>query len=589
MRKRKIQALILGTLLCTGVACNQGVEAGNYTQTPIPATVDNTSEDSWIVPNKYIVDFEDDTDRSEIKRDMGSLTYTDGPNWDEMKMEIVTTTHKSDLERLYGDEDVEGIEPLVIMRTSGIFASSPNDPLYEKQWHMKNVGAETAWGYSSGRGVTVAVIDTGVACDNYSHFHKVSDLEGTNCVAGYNFVDNNDHPNDDHGHGTHVAGTIAQTIHNGIGGVGLAFGVNIMPVKVLSAHGGGTSAGVAAGIKWAADNGAEVINMSLGSPVASGVISRAVKYAHNNGVVVVAAAGNDGGPVGYPGACDGVIGVSATDSSDNIARFSSRGKQIDLGAPGVDVTQNTICDEGRNNCEDFPAWSGTSMASPHVAGAAALLVGQGINDPDTVEQILKETSLEKGSPNEYGAGILRADDAVASVHWKQAGLRGLLLFFLSFLTFKMASSKGNTYSSRSPSYWLAGITVGVGALFFAPLFFSRHTFLVDLFSHPMSEWSLLYDVGIHKYLPLANVGVPLIAAAAFLKAHAGAGKWLAGLFVGTSAYLCSVVFLGQLVTPFGWALTTAWCLGNAAVCLYIGSLLLVKPNPAASNTSTASV
>src|SRR5262249_34896260 len=158
-------------------------------------------------------------------------------------------------------------------------------------------------------GVVVAVIDTGV-----SH---VEDLAQTEFVPGWNFVINDDNSDDDHGHGTHVAGTIAQSTHNGIGVAGGAFPPPTMPVKALSAPCSGTVAGIADAVRFAADHGAKVINMSLGGAMNSQVLARAVKYAHDHGVTVVCAAGNDGrGRVSFPAANPGAIAVAATQQDE---------------------------------------------------------------------------------------------------------------------------------------------------------------------------------------------------------------------------------------------------------------------------------
>jgi serine protease len=269
---------------------------------------------------------------------------------------------------LAADPRIEAAEPLMQFAASFV----PNDPKYTEQWHMTRVGAERAWEYSCGRGVTVAVIDTGVACYDKGPFMKGSDLAGTRCVSGHNFVSKNTDAYDDHGHGTHVAGTIAQTTNNGLGVAGLAYCANLMPIKVLSGRGSGTNTDVAEGIRFAADHGAQIMNLSLGSAFPSKVIENAVNYALKRGVMVVAAAGNSGRSVGYPAAYKGVIAVSATDKNDNVAWFSSRGPQVVIGAPGVGITQQTVCDGGKNKCEVFGVFNGTSMASPHVAGAAAM-------------------------------------------------------------------------------------------------------------------------------------------------------------------------------------------------------------------------
>ncbi len=148
-------------------------------------------------------------------------------------------------------------------------AYAPNDPLWAKQWSFRMVNAAKAWSVAQGTGVVVAVIDTGVAFENHKGFKKVEDLGGTDFVAGYDFVRDTDHPNDDHGHGTHVAGTIAQTTNNGLGVAGIAPRAKIMPLKVLSRRGSGTAADIADAIRFAADEGAHVINMSLGGGMRS--------------------------------------------------------------------------------------------------------------------------------------------------------------------------------------------------------------------------------------------------------------------------------------------------------------------------------
>ncbi len=298
----------------------------------------------------------------------------------------------------------------------------PNDPKYRYQWHLDQINMPEAWMLTRGQGVTVAVIDTGVT--------KVEDLAGTEFVPGWNFVDDNPDAQDDHGHGTHVAGTIAQTTDNGVGVAGVAGHARIMPIKVLSGSGSGSVAGIAEGIRWAADHGAQVINMSLGGPFNSPVLANAVRYAHDHGVVVVCAAGNDGrGRVSYPAANRGAIAVAATQFDETTTFYSNWGKEIFIAAPGgntrIDqngdgvpdgVLQNTVV-PGDISRQDYLGFMGTSMASPHIAGVAALVVSQGVRDPDAVAKILKQTARRpvhfRGSVDtRYGAGIV---DALAAV------------------------------------------------------------------------------------------------------------------------------------------------------------------------------
>jgi serine protease len=312
-------------------------------------------------------------------------------------------------------------------------ASFPNDACFKYQWHMRQIGMPEAWKRGNGKGVVVAVIDTGVT--------QVGDLADTKFVDGYNFLNNSTDARDDHGHGTHVAGTIAESTNNRLGVAGVAYGASIMPLKVLSARGSGSVAGIAQAIRWAADHGASVINMSLGGPMSMGSMANAVKYAHDKGVVVVAAAGNDGrGKVGYPAAYPGVIAVASTQFDESTTFYSNWGKEIDIAAPGgntrVDqngdgkpdgVLQHTIV-PGDIGKTDYLWFMGTSMASPHVAGVAALVVGSGVRKPEAVEKILLGTArAPKGHDarngrvdDHYGAGIVDAGAALK----KAADARG---------------------------------------------------------------------------------------------------------------------------------------------------------------------
>jgi serine protease len=301
--------------------------------------------------------------------------------------------------------DVESIGPNYIYKALG----APNDPEYSKQWHLHSINVEQAWESNKGAGITVAVIDTGVT--------KTPDMNKTAFVAGYDFVNNRAEADDDNGHGTHVAGSVAQSTNNGIGVAGVAYEAKIMPLKVLSAEGGGTTTDIAEAIRFAADNGAGVINMSLGGGGESAVMKEAIDYAHSKGVVIVAAAGNENtGSASYPARYNHVIGVAAYDAQGQKAEFSNFGAGVDIAAPGGGngsrIWQETIDPDGGS--PQILGLQGTSMASPHVAGVAAMIQSAGVQDPDEVQQILLQSVRSVGEDplNHYGAGQLDAAEAV---------------------------------------------------------------------------------------------------------------------------------------------------------------------------------
>lgn len=543
-----------------------------------PATLE---EDAYDIPGAIVVDARDDLDASAIADLAGDFGLTFRPTALESVTRIqIAAVPPGDvrgaLARLARDPRVEYAEPLA--RVRAFFVA--NDPLLKDQWHLERIGAQRAWDFATGRGATVAVVDTGIACEDHGPYTKGTDLASTRCVPGWNFVKSNEHANDDHGHGTHVAGTIAQSTNNALGAAGVAFHASLMPVKVLNESGWGTTADVADGIRWAADHGAHVINLSLGGPRNARVLQDAIDHALARGVVVVAAAGNTGGRVQYPGASDGVIGVSATGPDDKIAKFSSRGEGVDVAAPGVNVIQQTVCNRGRDKCERYPGFSGTSMAAPHVAGTAALVVGLGVTDPQAVEEALRAGARVVDSGDDakklYGAGILQAADTVRHVTLRHAAAR---LFALALVTIFVArAARKRNANATSPlrlDYVLAALAAGPGLFFFAPWLLPRVHVAVDLLARPLADLDLYLGASLHRWLPLANVLVPFALTSVLFGAKR-LRPFVAGIAAGTAAYLIATAALGEVAGPFGRVALVAWCALNALGCVWIARTNLAE-------------
>jgi len=269
----------------------------------------------------------------------------------------------------------------------------PNDTYYKNQWALPKISAPDAWDKTTGTNtVIVAVIDTGV---DYTHPDLKINVDST---TGYDFAKNSPDPMDDNGHGTHVAGIIGAAGNNSIGITGVCWSVKIMPLKVFNASGNSDTIWISSAIIYAANKGARVINMSLGDisypPESNQTESDACKYAYDKGVILVAASGNgydtNGDseidtpgmePVTYPAAYEYVIAVGATDKDDKRASYSNYGPELDLVAPGGDgaSSENWILSTigtGTVSSQTYAYMMGTSMASPHVAGAVALLLSK---------------------------------------------------------------------------------------------------------------------------------------------------------------------------------------------------------------------
>lgn len=295
--------------------------------------------------------------------------------------------------------------------TLHVSAARPNDPLFNRQWPLRTMDAVRGWEIEDGRktSVIVAVIDSGI---DPSH----PDLQNR-MTTGFDFVNLDGDPVDDHGHGTHVAGIIAAAPNNRRGIAGISWGASLMPLKACDFTGACGSFEVAAAIAHAAGSGAKVVNISLGADLGGcpSELQLAGALANASGVVLVASAGNSaqqGNPRMYPAGCDGYVGVGATTPQDTWAPFSEHNDDVDVSAPGVGI-YSTI-PPGLGGMEDYPTTpgygpaSGTSMAAPHVAGLAALLFAQHPEwAPADVERRLEESAVDLGKPGRdeyFGAG-----------------------------------------------------------------------------------------------------------------------------------------------------------------------------------------
>jgi len=274
-----------------------------------------------------------------------------------------------------------------------------------------------------------------VAYENHGPYCQAPDLAGTTFVPGYDFVNNDAHPNDDFwpwGHGTHVAGTIAQTTNNNDGFAGVVFDCSIMPVKIADAAGSYTDDDFYNGTLYAVDHGADIVSCSLGGTPSSD-IEAAVEYAYTNGVTVIAAAGNEyetGNPPQYPAAYDNyVIAVGATRYDETRAPYSNTGSYLDLVAPGGDLNLDQNGDGYEDGvlqqtylgsfCDFSSVYAeGTSMAAPHVSGVAALLIANGVTDPNSIKAWLESTADDLGASgwdNDYGWGLVNAAAALHNI------------------------------------------------------------------------------------------------------------------------------------------------------------------------------
>ena len=316
-------------------------------------------------PNSLLVTFESDVPASQAAQIVERAGADAEPisGTDTVEVTAPAPALADVAAELTAEPEVEVVEPNRVRSASRL----PNDTGYpSQQAYLSRIGAPTAWDVAdTGATTVVAVLDTGVDRDH-------PDL-APNLIAGRDIVNGDTDPSDDdaQGHGTAVAGVVGAATGNGGGVAGVAWNAKVMPVKVLGADGTGVDADIANGITWATDNGADIINLSLGGPGSSTALEQAVGHALDHDVVVVAAAGNgSSGVANYPAAIPGVLAVTATDAQGQFAWFSDHGPWITLAAPGIDILTTTLAS---GPALTTGTRTGTSFSSPIVAGVAALL------------------------------------------------------------------------------------------------------------------------------------------------------------------------------------------------------------------------
>lgn len=376
------------------------VEALNHS--PHIMTIHHNSQDkSHAVKREVTVKFKDHPSEAELAQICDDIRGKVKRNWDPYHIFKSSTKTTEELIDYFKNMDtVEFVEPNYLLLPNRM----PNDPLYTRyQWNLPLIHADEAWEVTPGKeDIVIAVVDTGVDL-----LHQ--DFQGK-LVDGYNVVADNDNPQDDNGHGTHVAGIISAKTNNTLGIAGVAWFNKIMPIKAMGGDGTGSSFDIAKGIRWAADHGARVINMSVGNYNHSAILHEAVQYAYNKGIVLVAASGNDNtDQSSYPAVYPEVISVAAVDDRSERANFSNYGNYIEVAAPGVDIPSTFLDNE-------YAALSGTSMACPHVAGLAGLILSAnpelGVED---VRDIIQKSSMDLGPTGwdtQYGHGLINVAQAL---------------------------------------------------------------------------------------------------------------------------------------------------------------------------------
>lgn len=333
-------------------------------------------------PREYIVHWP--TGSAAALADMDGVTVVEGPGAGELAKLgafVVRVDGGASLDAIMA-AGAEYVEPNSTFTSQGggaqLFRPLATDPLMGEQWFHALIGTARAWAASRGQGVRVAVVDSGVG--------PHPDLA---VVAGKDFTGGDGQWSDQYGHGTHVAGLCCARADNDLGGAGVAPMADVLSARVLRSNGQGTLDAIAAGVVWSADQGAKVINLSLGGQSGTRSLQEALAYASERGALLVCAAGNDGSTRAlYPAAYDDCLSVAASGPSDQRSAFTNRASTVDISAPGESILSSCL---GGGYC----MMDGTSMAAPIVSGAAALVFASGVTAPGAVSWRLRSTAASR--------------------------------------------------------------------------------------------------------------------------------------------------------------------------------------------------
>lgn len=427
-------------------------------------------------------------------------------------------------------------EPLITYAEPNYIAQAeffPNDPYYLYQWNFPMVDTELAWDLSVGVNIVVAVIDTGIAYENQGIYALAPDFAGTIFVPGWDFVNDDAYADDDNGHGTHIAGTIAQTTNNLLGTAGIAHGCSVMPIKALDNASNGLISDIADGIYFAVNNGAHIINISFGTYAPSITLEEAINYAYLNGVSVISSAGNNASSIlHYPSSYEACICVGAIRYDQTRPFYANYGLDLDFCAPGGDLSvdqnldgyQDGICQQTHNGTNftifEYALFQGTSCAAAHASGVAALVLSAagGPLTPDELKNTLEATSIDLGPAGwdqDFGWGLINAFRAVQSVLPPAIVAAASPLVPLSFINPPLNPTifrflplfAFNQYSVSAITPFNSAITESI-----APLFSGIFSNLIDITRQSASNTNTFLPFSIFFPNPLLNTPAnPLLA------------------------------------------------------------------------------